>query len=722
MNAQAAMHWLERALASISQQELAVALSLGPHGLDHLVIDEANQPVIANSGDVILSATSPDDALGALLLRLATDSSASLGDATKRVLLMVTAGLRQFIRSGLHPLAFQSALAAQVLECVVPAAVLHVPLAPLLGGGGGGGAPAEQEREQAGEATQALQALIATHLGGKVGGPAASHHIADVLREAVELQLRAAARAGVSAAEALAALRDAPPLARLTGPPPEASVLLPGVLLTEAPLNPGAAAACGLDRQVRPAFLALTCPLDGEALGCVPPAGGDGDGYGSGDGHGVVVDSERGRQAAARSAAELLRAKVAAMAARGVKLLLLCGRGGQEGAQEGEAGEGQECLVFVAGGGAFESLLELQLRELMDAAQRGVGPLPEVPASEEEEEEEEEEGVEHGGGEDGGRERGGVWSAADLALAAAAEAPAKSQLLASLRVLHAMAAVVPLVLAGGGSAAAGGGGSGSGGGPSVASGPAWRAQHEALTQVTALREAQGRALAADCVSCSGLVVPAAAYSFHRRALPGLRTGLATTDITTATSAASPDGGTVPGVRCLGAADAAGSTADFAPSGRSAEAAAGIGAEATGGGGGRGGGGAGRGDLASTAAADGGKRGSAYVCERPVLGGHAFVVADAVGAGVVEAAAVVASAWSAAVEVLVQVLRIDGAVLAASRPTGRGAGGSGAALRVAGPPAAAAPRARRGGVQGDASSGSDDEDGDESSSGSSSGGE
>lgn len=65
--------------------------------------------------------------------------------------------------------------------------------------------------------------------------------------------------------------------------------------------------------------------------------------------------------------------------------------GAPQGHQEGNGDEcgGEEtveCLVFVAGGGGFEGLLELQLRELLAVATRG----PDAAAAEEEEGEEEE--------------------------------------------------------------------------------------------------------------------------------------------------------------------------------------------------------------------------------------------------------------------------------------------------------------------------------------------
>ncbi|GLC50624.1 hypothetical protein PLESTB_000400600 [Pleodorina starrii] len=724
------MAHLQRALASIARQEHAMSVGLGPHGLDQLLIDEANQPVITNSGDVILSSASPDDALGALILKLVADSCASLGDASKRVLLMVLSGLRQYLRSGLHPHTFQHDLAAQVLQCVVPSAVLHVPLPP------GGPQPGD-------EAAEALHALIRTHLVGKAGGQAAEQRLADCLQELVLLQLRAAAAAGRTAAEALSSLRDGLPLARLPGAPPSQTRLLRGVVLGEGPLaGPGVAGPL-----TSPTFIALSCPLDGEAITCVRQSAGgvdapnDGGGGGGGPAVAIRVVSEAQRGEVEAAAVELLRQRIAMLAERGVELLLLChrpppiatqlchqygitlvagldeqdaaracaaGGGGPPLSRSGlaalaaaplgraaaarvvglgprravllefgerqwqAAGEaactlllcgvsevavrqaaravrrclislaaavgsmdyddaaaaaaaaaapaagGVECLVFVAGGGGFEGLLELQLRELMDVARRG-------PSGD---------NVEEGGDKGGEGQEGVAETAAEVAEAAAAEAGSVSELVASLRILHAMAAAVPRALTG----AAGGGGGGvtgrGGGGQQQL-----RAQREALLQVQQLRQCQAEVLRSNELVRCGLLVPSAALSFYGRALR--------------------DG------------------------------------DAAGGGGG-------------VQQDEHGKYGSDFVRARPPLGGHSFVAArDVVSYGVVEPAAVAASAWNHAVDVVRQVVRIYGPPAAAVASQRRG-GGGGPFLAV-GPAPAEAPRARRGGRRagGDSGSGSND---------------
>ncbi|GFR50598.1 hypothetical protein Agub_g12873 [Astrephomene gubernaculifera] len=856
------MEHLRRAIDSVGRHEQAVAVGLGPHGLDQLILDEANQPTISNSGDVILSARCPDDALGALLLKLVTDSCAALGDGSKRLLLMVLAGLRQFLRSGLHPHAFQAALAAQVLQCVVPAAVLHVPLAP----------------GHEGAAAEALHALISTHLGGKLGGPAASAHLAACLKDLVLMQLAAASRAGLSAAEALSSLASQPPLFRLPSSCPHLSRLLPGVLLGEGPLSGGMAAGAASELR-SPIFLALSCPLDGEPLSCVstaptlllpgggssgnckdsnrdssrhdthdtPPTTNNNHNKGSSgrDNHDTPTTTHGGCGGGGGLAAlqaaqlELLRQRVELLAERGVTLLLLAGRppagavqlcqqygiclvagldeqdlaracaasaastsaaggGGtapltraglaalrtaplgravaarvvgmgprrglllefdqeaamgqaactlllcgttevavrqaaravqrclislaaavgsmarprprphphprsghprlqpqpqqQEGDEEEEAGDEQqeeeeevECLVFVAGGGGFEGLLEGQLRELEGVALRGRPARgeggEEEPRGQEEEEEE------------------------DVGRAAAAEAAAVSQLVGSLRVLHAMAAAVPVALTGATPAAAapvttattttvaavttvaaaacggdGGGGGGDGGGGSRGAGglsgaslaAVRRGQREALLQVHALRQAQLHALSRGQVSRAGLVVPSAALSSAGHQGRGnpmrhLRSGEDAAAAAGDTAAAGVAAGGVAAAAGVLPSTATGTAAGTAP--------------------------------AAAAAAAGGcnSNSSSSRCSSS----SSFAVCDAVSCGVVEAAAVVSSLWSAAVEVLGQVLRIDGAALSATRrPTGRQQlqGGLAAAggLQLAGPAPVAVPRVRRGG--------------------------
>ncbi|KAG2494289.1 hypothetical protein HYH03_007642 [Edaphochlamys debaryana] len=778
------MSHLAEALASVARAQKAVSVGLGPHGLDQLISDEANQSSITSSGEVILGAYTPQHPLGALILQLVRSSCASMGDASKRVLLMVMAGLRQFLRSGLHPTQFQADLADQVLQCVVPSAVLHVPLVP----------GCEQE------AAEAVQALAASHLcGGVGGGTAAAAHLAACVQALVLAQLEAAARAGISAAQALAGLRDDPPIARLPGPTPSASRLLAGVLLAEAPLGEAAAAAVAagrLSRQGRAAgctsffpehqhptlarpllhspvpFLALACPLDGGATA----------GAASGAPAAVLATSGSERAAAAEALAEALRRRVEAAARRGARLLLLAGRppegaaqmcqrygmvlvaglddadvaraaaaggttaltsaepatlaaaplgsakaarlvqlgarratllefdqstargqaavtlllaaptdaalrrcgravrrclvslaaalgtmardpegqgsgGGGGGTRSGTGSGGggggcaeAECWVLVAGGGCFEALLELQLRELVAVAQRG----PEREEDEEDEARQQEEEQEDG---------------AAVCAAAAAEAGAVSQLVASLKVLHAMAAAVPLALAGGG-----GGDGGACGLPGCSLEAARRAQREALAQVTALRAAQAAALRSGGVCRWGLVVPSAAFSPRGRALGALcqdEPGNLDPSLTSKPRPPEPRGHeshvTAPWQTLGGTVDGSG--------GRTS------GGAARGGGGGRG------------AAGGGGP------------GPHGFRPADAVAHGVVESAAVAAGAWSRAVEILVQVIRIDGSALPASRH--RAARG-GAGLQMVGPEPVAAPRPRRGGRHSDPDSGAEED--------------
>lgn len=103
--------------------------------------------------------------------------------------------------------------------------------------------------------------------------------------------------------------------------------------------------------------------------------------------------------------------------------------------------------------------------------------------------------------------------------------------------------------------------------------------------------------------------------------------------------------------------------------------------------------------------------SVSVRERPEFGGVRLVVAaDAAAHGVVEPAAVAASLWGHAVDVLTQVVRIDGRAL----PAVRAAGGRGAAQKGSGPFVAvdsgagsSRPRVRRGGVGAGSDTGSDD---------------
>ncbi|EFJ49322.1 hypothetical protein VOLCADRAFT_90135, partial [Volvox carteri f. nagariensis] len=755
--------------------------------LDQLLIDEANQISITNSGDAILSTSSSGDALGALILKLVADSCSSLGDASKRVLLMVLAGLRQYLGSGLHPHTFQHDLAAQVLQCVVPSAVLHVPLPP--------GGP-----QQGDMAVEALHALIHTHLCGKAGGQAAEQHLAGCL-------------------QALSSLRDFPPLARLPGYPPGQSRVLRGVVLQEGPLV-GLGAAGLLLRQwgdhgdtggqqeggrvegmfgrrnvrmappgVRPlpAFLALSCPLDGEDITCVSAGGGVTAGISAvaaaaaggtgvpctGPAAAIRVSSEAARREAEEAIVELLRQRVALLADRGVQLLLLCGRpppvavqlchqygiclvagldegdvaracaagggaapltraglsvlsaaplgraaaarvvglgprrravllefseeqwraagqaactlllcgvtevsvrqsvravrrclisitaaigtmarhgeedgggaaaggggaatrpcgGGGDGDGDGAGGRGGEgapgggeCLVFVAGGGGFEGLLDLQLRELSDVARRGLTSAGAHEVWDQQEEEEEEEGGEGEAPEEEGKGEDASAAAeeGDAGEAAAAEAKLASELLASLKVLQAMAAAVSVALTG----------PATGGGEKGGSGSRRRAQREALLQVHALRQCQTAALQQGPLVCCGLVVPSAAFSFHGRALRGIGS-----EGPAAAAAAAPQ-------------------------------APGIGEE--------------------------GQEGGihcrmTFVRARPVLGGHSFtMVPSAAAYGVVEPAAVVASAWSHAVDIVRQVVRIDGGPVAAVSRQSRQAGGDkrlGPVVAVAGP--------------------------------------
>ncbi|GLI64778.1 hypothetical protein VaNZ11_008182 [Volvox africanus] len=527
--------------------------------------------------------------------------------------------------------------------------------------------------------------------------------------------------------------------------------------------------ACGVAAKAgSPIFLALSCPLDGEAITCVSGKEGAspgttasvmGSAEGGGDGPAVAIQvvSEAHRCEVEAAAVELLRQRVALLAERGVNLLLLCGRpppvatqlchqygiclvagldeqdvtracsvGGAAapltraglpvlaeaqlghasaarvvllGArratllefteqQWGAAGQAActlllcgvsdaaikqsarevrrclisiaaavgtmaphdidadassgdkggrdcgECLVFVAGGGGFEGLLEFQLRELSDVAKKG---LPTSQADEQEEVEADK--VELGDAAAPGAESGAVAEAVvDPGAGAAAEARMASELLASLRVLHAMAAVVPMALTG----ASGGGGE--------RSTSDRRAQREALLQVHALRQAQAAALQRGEVVRCGLVVPSAAASFHGRALRGVS----------------------------GEEDGEGCEAPL---------------------------------LDGTD----GQRKTSFIRQQPPIGGDAFVaVPNAVLYGVVEPAAVVVSAWNHAVDVLRQVVRIEGSPVAAiSRPQQRGGRNPGAPVTVAGPAPVKMPRTRRGGTgtgwaSGSSSAGAEDD--------------
>ncbi|GIL76498.1 hypothetical protein Vretimale_6027 [Volvox reticuliferus] len=502
-----------------------------------------------------------------------------------------------------------------------------------------------------------------------------------------------------------------------------------------------------------PTFLALSCPLDGEAITCV--SGGNaaindmtasplGSAAGGGGGPPVAIQvvSEAHRGEVEAAAAELLQQRVALLAERGVNLLLLCGRpppaatqlchqhgiclvagldeqdvaracaaggaaapltraglrvlaeaqlgrasaarvvllgtrraillefteqqwqaAGQAActlllcgvsdaaikqsvrevrrclisiaaavgtmAQHGidaharsgaEGGHGcGECLVFVAGGGGFEGLLEFQLRELSDVAKKG---LPTSQTDEKVEEEEDLDDVELSNAGVAVAETGTAAEAAvDGVEDAAAEARAASELLASLRVLHAMAAVVPMALTG---ASGGGGGRGT---------SQRRVRREALLQVHALRQSQAAVLQrGELVRC-GLVVPSAAASFHGRALHGV------------SGEEALEGWEAPFLR----------------------------------------------------GADGQSK-TSFIREQPAIGGDGFVaVPNAVHYGVVEAAAVAVSAWNHAVDVVRQVIRIEGAPVAAvSGSQLRGGGDGGVQVTVAGPAAVKMPRARRGG--------------------------
>ncbi|GIL64082.1 hypothetical protein Vafri_18061 [Volvox africanus] len=213
-----------------------------------------------------------------------------------------------------------------------------------------------------------------------------------------------------------------------------------------------------------------------------------------------------------------------------------------------------------------------------------------------------------------------------------------AQLLASLRVLHAMAAVVPMALTGA---------SGGGGGRSTSE---RRAQREALLQVHALRQVQAAALQRGEVVRCGLVVPSAAASFHGRALRG-----------------------VSGEEAAGACE---------------------------------------GPLLDVT---NGQNKTSFIREQPPIGGDAFVaVPNAMLYGVVEPAAVAVSAWNHAVDVLRQVVRIEGSPVAAvSGQQQRGGGDAGAPVTVAGPAPVKIPRARRGGggtgwASGSSSAGAEDD--------------
>ncbi|KAG2437886.1 hypothetical protein HXX76_005503 [Chlamydomonas incerta] len=816
------MAHLGAALASLARVEHVVAETFGPHGPDQLLTDEANQATITNDGSVILSCAAPEDPLAALLLKLITDSCSATGDGCKRLLAMVLAGLRQFLRSGLHPLTFQAALAAQVLECVVPSAVLHVPLAP----------------SYESEAAEAVRALIATHLGAKLGGAAAAAHLGQCLQELVLLQLEAAARAGISAAQALAGLSADPPLVRLPGAAPDQSRVMPGLVLREGPFGSGALPAmAALERGPVP-FLALTCPLEGETIGIADTSSAKAAAgkmtSAMAAGQAVAAEGDQQRQqpavavlvttAAEREQAQFelvaqLRRRLTAVASRGAKLLLLCGRppdqaaqlcaeqglvlvagleeqevaqacavggtvplaraglaelaaapmgwaaaarviglggrralllefdaaasasaqvarsllvcgpteaavrqsargltrclvslsaavgtmarppaqsaaheaagGGTPGRQqedegpEGEDADTVECLVFVAGGGGFEGLLELQLRELLAVATRG----PDAAAGEEEDEDEAAMGR---GGEAAaaGQQAAAVQlspaEAAAVGEAAAEEAASLSQLAGSLRVLHAMAAAVPLSLAGGRVGA-----SGSGSEPTAIN---RRRQREALLQVHALRRAQAAALRHGLVSTGGLVVPAAAFSHCGRALRRTRAEAGHPAADRRPPGAADTSGPGDGqVGRSGMPTGEGEGREEGGAGRASASARGAEVAPAESGASR------SGDRSGAGGDDGG------VQWRPLLGGYDFAAADAVSHGVLEPAAVAAGLWSAAVEVLVQVLRIDGGALSAVRCSRSGGGGP--RLQVAGAaPAAARARVRRGGRFGRAGGG------------------
>ncbi|KAG2449838.1 hypothetical protein HYH02_005361 [Chlamydomonas schloesseri] len=833
------MSHLGAALGNLAPIERVVAEMFGPHGLDQLLTDEANQATITNDGSVVLRSAAPEDPLAALLLKLVTDSCAATGDGCKRLLLMVLAGLRQHLRSGLHPLAFQATLAAQVLQCAVPSAVLHVPLAP--------GYQAEVE--------QALGALITTHLGGKLGGAAAADHLGQCLQELVLVQLEAAARAGISAAQALAGLSTEPPLVRLPGAAPDQSQLLPGLVLREGPFGGGAlpAAVAALESGPAP-FLALSCALEGEDIGVADTSvanrqasglaalagAGEAAGAATGGGQqqpavGVLVTSAAERERAQTELMAQLRRRLAAVALRGVKLLLLCGRppdqaaqlcaelglvlvagleeqevaqacaaggtaplsrvglaelaaapvgraatarviglggrralllefdlarctsgqvarslllcgpteaavrqsaraltrclvslaaaigtmarprphpaphaapgagslagqreggpgdaggdgedgggGGGEEEEEEAVEEAVECLVFVAGGGGFEGLLEMQLRELLAVATRG--PDAAAAAAGGEEGDAEDEDLLEARGQRRPAAPLSVAEAAAVGEAAAEEADSLSQLAGSLRVLHAMAAAVPLALAGGGG--------GGGGGAATATGK--RRQREALLQVHALRRAQAAALQAGAVSACGLVVPAAAYSHCGRALRRTRTEAGQPpgqpdSHPQATSGTTTGAGVGPGPRAGGVGrHGAGANGAAASASASASASARGGTAMAS----KVGGGSGVTACNGRDNDDGGVRG------RPLLGGYDFVAGDAVAHGVLEPAAVAAGLWGAAVEVLVQVLRIDGAALPATAAAARHGASGGPGLQAAGAaPAAGRPAVRRGG--------------------------
>eukprot|EP00798_Chlamydomonas_sp_ICE-L_P027123 gene27123-2351_t len=260
------MRQLQEASDAVREVEALLSSSLGPLGADKVLVTDANQVLISNAGIDMLNVLSPPDPLTSLLIKAVKVFHERHGDGSKRLLLLLAAGLKQ----------------SQVVSDAAREVVTDLCVA---------------------------SPSLSTPEGGDVKSASGSYSAGN-LRQDLVLHHLAAREDDVTGGEVIQDLAYDPPICLIPGSTVSNSRLLKGVIIHQG------MASRHMPRTISPVkFVVIHGPLDLAFKST-----------GSNQAASLVVGSGSELEASSHGVESLIRERVRSLAMRGVNLIMCTGR------------------------------------------------------------------------------------------------------------------------------------------------------------------------------------------------------------------------------------------------------------------------------------------------------------------------------------------------------------------------------------------------------------